>query len=66
MMIEIIKHGSTYKKIKCKECGCEFAFTDKDCYKKTSSTMGLDIWYVDCPECGMSLNRPKALKDGVE
>lgn len=56
-MIKIIKHGYTRRKIKCRECGCEFFFSDADAYRKADRK-----YYVDCPECLVPLNTKNATK----
>ena len=50
--MEIIKHGITYRKIECCECGCVFRFTQGDV-----RDMGFGI-LIPCPECciGNSIN----------
>lgn len=63
-MIEIIKHGGTHKKIKCKECGCEFFFTEADTYLYERD--GEREYYVKCPECKYPNDIKKALKGGAE
>lgn len=61
-MIKIIKHGDTYKKLKCEECGCEYIFSDNETY--LSENYGERHYYVKCPECGYPNDRIEAVKVG--
>ena len=49
-MIEIIKHGNTYKEPKtciCSTCKCEFKYTAHDRYFYPP----MQSYFIRCPEC---------------
>ena len=48
-MMEIIKHGDTYRRENCYNCQCEFTYTRLDTH------ICGDVKEVKCPECGESI-----------
>lgn len=48
-MIEIIRHGNTYKRETCHNCQCEFLYTKLDTHVYSG------VKEVKCPECGESI-----------
>lgn len=48
--MKVIKHGSTYRKIQCCNCGCVYCFSENDVCSE-----GYDC-FVSCPECDMETN----------
>ena len=48
--MEILKHGNTYKKTKCPQCDCEFAYNEADCIE-VFNIEGFQETLVFCPEC---------------
>lgn len=48
--MKVIKHGSTYRKIKCCNCGCVYFFTENDVCSE-----GYDF-FVSCPECDVEMD----------
>lgn len=48
--MEIIKHGNTYKKYKCRECGCVFHYTERDVKNIVFASV------IPCPECETGKN----------
>ncbi len=49
--MEIIKHGNTYRKFECHECGCVFHYTERDV---GNFILGYSI--IPCPECETGKN----------
>lgn len=47
--MEIVKHGNTYRRYKCLECGCEF-FSSKE--ERHTSKKYETCSVIYCPECG--------------
>ena len=45
MSVEIIKHGNTYRKIECCNCGCIYSFSGNNIYEDNYNE------FVICPEC---------------
>lgn len=56
--MEIIEHGNTYRKMKCRNCHCVYYFTRKDCLIDGIETLTV------CPECysGHDVNDAEEVK----
>ena len=56
--MKIIKHGNTYRKMKCPSCHCVYYFTRKDCLIDGIETLTV------CPECysGHDVNDAEEVK----
>ena len=59
-MKEILKHGKTFAKAKCEECGCEFWYTVADVFNSNSNDT--NEFFVLCPECDKAIKVEKGEK----
>ena len=66
--MEVLKHGNTYKKIECKQCGALFSYCEVDvkmeCYSNTyyiKSKQNTYEKYITCPKCGKKIILKKSL-----
>lgn len=59
--MEVVKHGNTFKHLKCNECECEFNYCNKDVDIQVYSHMKKPhrIHSVVCPECGRRIEISK-------
>lgn len=51
-MIEVIKHGDTYKSHTCVKCNCEFLYQEIDVDRRVlAGDPTKKLRYLLCPEC---------------
>lgn len=66
--MQVLKHGNTFKHMKCQHCGCEFDYVavDTESASYTRSDKPHRVCYIYCPECGryIELNREFLKRDG--
>lgn len=51
--MEILRHGSTFKKTTCPKCNCLFSFSEKDIFWMNEFDF---CGHVKCPECDNIIN----------
>lgn len=63
--MKILKHGNTYKKMKCDNCNCVFKYTKADIkyiLKDYSLAECCLIDNIECPECKNVIRIEEILK----
>lgn len=73
--MNIIKHGSTFKRYKCGHCDCIFEISDKEAKSnkyisrcRINCVDKIVAYCISCPECGKSvpIEREKSWDDASE